>query len=92
MAPYGVSNGLGGFTVDSNLRQLRIYEDRPNKGIRFAMQVFGTALSGTDIRIDVNSSGLTTATIQTIRGSRFTLHGLIVPLEESVIYKGTTLF
>lgn len=86
------SNGLGGFTVDSDLQQFKIVEDRFNKGVRFNLRVFGSALGSADVRVDLNHNGLATATINTLRGGRFTLQGVIVPLEESSVYKGTTIF
>ncbi|MCK5781312.1 MAG: DUF4251 domain-containing protein [Flavobacteriales bacterium] len=84
-------NGVGGITLDGNVKNYEVIEgsDRQMPKVKFDMNgVLGWAT----VNISVNSSGMARATIDGNFGERITFSGPIYSLEESHIYKGSSLF
>lgn len=86
-------NGVGGVTVDGRINKYEVTEvKRENSGATVQLSVSGAALGHADVTISVSPSGQASATLRTTDGSRVTYHGQLVPLNESRVYKGQTLF
>ncbi len=84
-------NGVGGITLDGNVRNYKVKKaEGKMPSVQFDLN--GT-LGWATVRIDVNSSGIGRATINTgTSGARATFSGPIVPLSETSTYQGQTLF
>lgn len=86
-------NGVGGVTVDGRVNKYEVTEvKRANSGANVQLSVSGAAMGHADVTISVSPSGQASATLRSIDGSRITYHGQIVPLSESRVYKGQTLY
>lgn len=85
-------NGVGGITLDGNVRNYKI-----NKGDGTKMPSLQFDMNGTmgwaTVRINVNSSGQARADVNGgMSGSRISFSGPLLPLKESSVYQGTTIF
>lgn len=86
------TNGVGGVTVDGRITKYDVKENKKaNSGAVVILHVSGTA-GHANVMIHVSPNGMASATLSGIDGTRLTYHGDIVALEQSRVYKGTTLF
>ena len=85
-------NGVGGVTIDGKITRYEIKQvkERANPSINIRFQ--GRGVSSATINVSVNSSGQATAKVNGDFGDRITFTGMIKSLEESVVYKGQSLF
>lgn len=82
-------NGVGGVTIDGNVTKYEIKEgSSPTVSLRFQGRGVGSA----NIQINVNSAGQATARVNGDFGERITFSGLLKSIEESIVYKGQSLF
>lgn len=85
-------NGVGGVTIDGNVTKYEIKEGKENQSPIANLRFQGRGVGSATINITVNTSGQATARVSGDFGSRITFSGIIKPLDESVIYKGQSLF
>ena len=84
-------NGVGGLTLDGNVRNYKVKKGDDNSMPQVSFDMNGT-LGWATVRINVNSSGMARAVVDGNFGDRITFAGQMSSLEESSIYKGSTLF
>ena len=84
-------NGVGGITLDGNVSNYEVDKGDGTKMPSVSFNMNGTTGGGT-VRINVNSSGMATATVDGNFGDRITFSGPLKSLKESSVYQGTTLF
>ena len=84
-------NGVGGITLDGNVTNYKVDKGDGTKMPSVSFNMNGPSGGGT-VRISVNSSGNSRATIDGNFGDRITFSGPLVPLSESSTYQGQTLF
>ena len=86
-------NGVGGITVDGNVRKYELKEGKkPGSGAHVRISVMGAAAGHIDMSILISADGNATATLSDNTGDKLIYRGKIVPLAESIVYKGQTLF
>jgi len=84
-------NGIGGITLDGDVRNYKINKGDGTKMPSVQFDMNGT-LGWATVRINVNSSGMARATVDTgTSGQRVTFAGPLVPLSESSTFQGSTL-
>ncbi len=84
-------NGVGGVSVRGNVNKYEVNKNE-KKGTYFITLFISSAIGTFDIRLDCNSDGqIANATVQGNRSSRIQYRGVIVPLSESTVYKGTPI-
>lgn len=89
--PWPGFNGLGGITVEGSVSGYKKYSDKKGNtyiqanvnGVGISAQVFITLWNGGD--------KATVTVQQNFRSGKITLDGCIVPLEESNMFKGTSI-
>lgn len=85
-------NGLGGITLDG---QVRTYDLRENKkeatGANVKLEVSGSYSGHISLSIQVSPDGTAQATVTDNFGERITYRGRIVPIAESRAFKGFAL-
>ena len=83
-------NGVGGVTVEGTVTSYKVNEDKsgPSVSMRFSGRGAGSA----NIHVTVNSTGNATARVNGDFGSRITFQGQLVPVSESRVYQGQSLF
>ena len=83
-------NGLGGVTVEGKIFDFKVDENK--KGFN-TIKFRATSSTGTIfVNMNISSLGDAQATISGSTSSRLEYSGIIVPLEESRIYKGSRVF
>ena len=86
-------NGLGGITLEGRITNFSINPRKNNaSNITGRMTVSGTALGAVDVFFNVNGEGNASFRVSSSYGHRFTLHGFITHLDDSVLYQGLTTF
>lgn len=89
--PWSGFNGLGGITVEGLVSK---YETRKDKrgNLYLDMSVNGRGISAqVSITLLAGSNRATITILPNFHSGRLTLNGVIVPEEESTVFKGTTL-
>ena len=86
-------NGLGGITFDDNVSSYKIYEGKkPTSGINVSLEVNGVNIGNATVNMQVSPDGYARATVIGNFGLRITYSGYVVPLEDSSIFQGQSLF
>jgi len=86
-------NGVGGLTLDGKINKYEIKEGKKaSSGFYVDLSVMGAAMGHSSIYFQISPSGNTSATITTLDGSRLTYDGVLVPLNESKVFKVMTSF
>ncbi|MEN8136823.1 MAG: DUF4251 domain-containing protein [Bacteroidota bacterium] len=83
-------NGLGGITLEGNVRNYKVIDGNENQMPRVKFDMNGS-LGWATVNITVNSSGIARATVDGNFGERITFSGPLKDLSESRIYKGSHL-
>ncbi|MCT4590760.1 MAG: DUF4251 domain-containing protein [Carboxylicivirga sp.] len=82
-------NGVGGVSVRGKVTKYEVKKNE-KKGTYFITVYVTSALGSFDIRLDSNPDGqIANATVQGNRSSRVQYRGIIVPIPQSSVYKGT---
>lgn len=85
-------NGVGGVTIDGTVTQYEVKEGKENQSPSANIRFQGRGVGSASINISLNTSGQATAKVSGDFGDRITFSGMIKPLDESVVYKGQSLF
>ena len=85
-------NGVGGVTIDGTVTQYEVKEGKENQSPSANIRFQGRGVGSASISISLNTSGQATARVSGDFGDRITFSGMIKTLEESVVYKGQSLF
>jgi hypothetical protein len=86
-------NGVGGVTVDGKVTRYEIKEARKNRAPQVDIRFQGKGGVGSaTINLTINTSFQATARVNGDFGERITFQGMLVPLQESRVYKGQSLF
>jgi len=85
-------NGVGGVTIDGKITKYEIKEGKEKSNPTINIRFQGRGMSSASINVTVNSSGQSTARVDGDFGERITFKGTIRSLEESIVYKGQSLF
>lgn len=85
-------NGVGGVTVDGTVTKYEIKEGKEKSNPTINLRFQGRGVGSATINVTVNSSGQATAKVNGDFGERITFSGIIKSLDESVVYKGQSLF
>lgn len=85
-------NGVGGVTVDGKITKYEIKEGNEKSNPTLNLRFQGRGVGSATINVTVNSSGQATARVNGDFGERITFSGIIKSLEESIVYKGQSLF
>ena len=85
-------NGVGGVTIDGTVTSYKVNEGKGNSSPSVSLRFSGRGTGSANIHVTVNSSGNATARVNGDFGSRITFQGQLVPVSESVVYKGQSLF
>lgn len=90
--PVSGANGLGGVTVDGNLSDFKIKEDKKGN-LTVDFNVSGAGISAkVTISLPKGSNSATLNVLPTFNSNHLTLYGQVMPLEQSTVFKGRTLF
>lgn len=93
VAPFmgGGPNGVGGITLEGRASGIRM--ERLKRGdILFSMNVFGRGISATlNIRLYEGSDRASVSIDPNFSSNRIQLAGVLIPLDESRIFRGTAL-
>ncbi|MBK3517228.1 DUF4251 domain-containing protein [Carboxylicivirga marina] len=82
-------NGVGGVSVRGKVTKYEVKKNE-KKGTYFITVYVTSALGSFDIRLDCNSDGqIANATVQGNSSRRVQYRGIIVPIPQSSVYKGT---
>jgi len=82
-------NGVGGVSVRGNVTKYEVNKNE-KKGTYFITLYVSSALGSFDIRLDCNADGqIASATVQGNTSNRIQYRGIIVPIPQSSVYKGT---
>lgn len=85
-------NGVGGVTIDGNVTKYEIKEGKESSSPTVSLRFQGRGVGSANIQITVNSSGQASARVSGDFGERITFSGMLRSIEESVVYKGQSLF
>ncbi len=85
-------NGVGGVTIDGSVTKYEIKEGKENSSPTVSLRFQGRGVGSASIHITVNSSGQASARVSGDFGERITFSGMLRSIEESVVYKGQSLF
>ncbi len=85
-------NGVGGVTLEGSVTKYELKENKKNSAPQVNLRFQGRGTGSATIDISVNTSFQATARVNGDFGSRITFQGQLVPLEESRVYKGQSLF
>ncbi len=85
-------NGVGGVTIDGSVTKYELKEGKENQSPAVNLRFQGRGVGSATINITVNTSGQATARVSGDFGDRITFSGFIKSLDESVVYKGQSLF
>ncbi len=84
-------NGLGGVTVEGHISKYEIKYDKKGK-VRLKMAVNGIGISAeVNLTLTGESNNATVVIYPNFHSQRLTLEGNVVPLENSNVFKGTSL-
>ena len=88
---FGGPNGIGGVTVDGNVSNIKMKTTkRGDVNASFAVQGIGISAQ-VFVTLNRGSNEATVTITPNFNSNTLTLHGKIVPLEESSVYKGRSL-
>lgn len=85
-------NGVGGVTIDGSVTLYEVKEGKDNQNPSASIRFQGRGVGSASINISLTSSGQATAKVSGDFGDRITFSGMIKPLEDSMVYKGQSLF
>jgi len=86
-------NGVGGITVEGNVTSYKLNEGKkPGTGANLMISVSGASSGHLSVSIQVSADGSAAATVSDNYGDRLTYRGNIVPLAESIAYKGQVVY
>lgn len=89
--PFTGPNGIGGITVDGTVTNYK-YKENKKGNIFISMNVMGTGISAqVTISLPKGSSQATVTVTPNFNSNRISLQGIIVPKEQSRVFKGTAL-
>jgi hypothetical protein len=83
-------NGVGGVTIDGKVTKYEVEEGKESPSVVVRFQ--GRGVGSATINVSVNTSGQARARVTGDFGERITFSGIIRSLEESIVYKGQSLF
>lgn len=83
-------NGVGGVTADGQITSWKLEKNEKKKTFYLEMSVLSN-IGIYDIYMNINADGKADATLSGLRYGRLEFDGKIVPIEESIIFKGHTL-
>lgn len=90
-AAFSGPNGIGGITVDGNVSNISLKQDRKGN-ITYNMMVQGVGVSATvTIRMSKGSNFCTAMVSPNFNGNRMNFTGYLYPFDKSDIYKGRAL-
>ena len=81
-------NGVGGITIEGNVRGYKLKEGKPGTGAYLQIEISGASSGHVSIAIQISADGTASATLSDNFGDRLTYRGRIVSLAESIVYKG----
>lgn len=93
VAPFmgGGPNGIGGITLEGRASGIQVKTDKQGN-TTFAMSVFGRGISATlSIRLPAGSNRASVSIDPNLSSNRILLTGVLIPLDESRVFKGRTL-
>ena len=93
VAPFmgGGPNGIGGITLEGHASNIRVRTDKRGN-TTFSMNVFGRGISATlSIRLPAGSNRVSVSIDPNFSSDRIQLTGVLVPLDESRVFKGSAL-
>ena len=93
VAPFvgGGPNGIGGITLEGHASNIRVRTDKRGN-TTFSMNVFGRGISATlSIRLPAGSNRASVSIDPNFSSNRIQLTGVLVPLDESRVFKGSAL-
>lgn len=93
VAPFmgGGPNGIGGITLEGHASNIRVRTDKRGN-TTFSMNVFGRGISATlSIRLPAGSNRASVSIDPNFSSERIQLTGVLVPLDESRVFKGSAL-
>ena len=93
VAPFmgGGPNGIGGITLEGHASNIRVRTDKRGN-TTFSMNVFGRGISATlSIRLPAGSNRASVSIDPNFSSDRIQLTGVLVPLDESRVFKGSAL-
>jgi hypothetical protein len=85
-------NGVGGITIDGSVTKYEVKEGKDNSSPTVNLRFQGRGIGSATISVTVNTSGQATARVNGDFGDRITFSGIIKSLEDSLVYKGQSLF
>ena len=85
-------NGVGGITVDGKITKYELKEGKEKTGPSLTMHFSGRGMASAIISVSVTTSGQATARVNGAFGDRITFAGQLRSLDESVVYKGQSIF
>lgn len=84
-------NGVGGVSVRGRVTKYEVNKNE-KKGTYFITLFVSSALGSFDIRLDCNADGqIANATVQGNTSNRVQYRGIVVPIQQSTVYKGTPI-
>ena len=93
VAPFkgGGPNGIDGITLEGHASNIRVRTDKRGN-TTFSMNVFGRGISATlSIRLPAGSNRASVSIDPNFSSDRIQLTGVLVPLDESRVFKGSAL-
>jgi hypothetical protein len=85
-------NGVGGITVDGNITRYEINKKEGKRGTTYNLTLYIMSNLGTyDVQLWISANGQADATVRSTTRGSLSYSGRLVPLDESRVYKGTSL-
>ncbi len=85
-------NGLGGITLEGNVSEYEINQNKKaHSGANARLFISGASSGHLSLMVHAGVDGFARATVSDNFGNRLTYIGRIVPMEESIFYKGQTM-
>jgi len=81
-------NGVGGITFGGRVTKYEINEGKDNKPFSVKIRSQGAMQGSVDLDLSVSSAENVRCNVRGTQGDRLTFSGRLVPLDESVVYKG----
>lgn len=85
-------NGVGGITLDGTIAKMEIIDNKKGLGFSINVSVKQKVGGAVTMILRVSTDGSARVEMSGTFGEKLTYQGKIVPLSESLVYKGTTLF
>lgn len=85
-------NGVGGVTIDGQVTRYEVKDGQKDNTPTVVLRFQGRGVGFATINVSVNTSGQATARVSGDFGERISFSGIIKSLEESMVYKGQSLF